>query len=312
MAVLVTGGCGFIGRHLVRELVERVVGEIRVVDIKIDSEFKSEMPTVKFWESDANLLDAPEWEQLMEGIDVVYHLSGLLGTTELFDRVIEAERVNVLGTLNLLEAMRKHHVRKIVFASKPNMWKHNVYTITKENCERYLSMYHEIYGMKPIILRPFNVFGPEEKIEQYRKAVPYFLISALRNEPLEIFGSGEQTMDLIYVTDCVKAFVISAHVPDSVGKVIEIGSGTEVSVNELASLIVKMTVSKSEITHLPMRKGEVENSKIKASTEDMQEILKFKPEITLEEGLRRTIEHYKSNLDKYEIYQFRQCGRTPC
>lgn len=306
MAVLVTGGCGFIGRFLVRELVKREAGEIRVVDIKIDSEFKAEMPTVKFWQLDVNLLDSPEWEHLLEGIDVVYHLSGLLGTTELFDRVIEAERTNVLGTLTLLETMRRRDVSKIVFASKPNIWKHNVYTITKENCERYLSMYHEIYGIKPIVLRPFNIYGPEEKVEQYRKAVPYFIISALKDEPIEVFGNGEQTMDLLHARDCVKMFIISASEPGAIGRAIEIGSGVEVSVNKLAKLIIKLAGSKSEIKHLPMRKGEAENSRIRADIKDMEELLRYKPSITLEDGLSETIEHYRNNLDKYKVYQYRE------
>ncbi len=306
MAVLVTGGCGFIGRFLVRELARRSVDEIRVIDINTDSKLEAEVPNVSFHELDVNLLNTSHWEYLLEGIDTVYHLGGLLGTSELFSRVIEAERVNVLGTLNLLEAMRKHRVQKIVFASKPNMWKHNVYTITKENCESYLSMYHEIYGIKPVILRPFNVYGPEEKVEQYRKAVPYFIISALKDKPIEVFGSGEQTMDLIHVRDCVEAFIISASNPGATGREIEIGSGAEVSVDRLAKLIIKLAGGKSKIKHLPMRKGEVVNSRIKANIGDMEEILKYKPRITLVGGLTETIEHYRNNLDRYKVYQFHE------
>lgn len=306
MAVLVTGGCGFIGRFLVRELAKRGVNEIRVIDINTDNDLKAEIPDVLFQELDVNLLNTNQWEHLLEGVDTVYHLGGLLGTSELFSRVIEAERVNVLGTLNLLEAMRKHHVPKIVFVSKPNMWKHNVYTITKENCERYLSMYQEIYGIKPIILRPFNVYGPEEKVEQYRKAVPYFILSALKDEPIEVFGTGEQTMDLVHVRDCVEAFIISASNPNAIGRTIEIGSGTEVSVNELAKLIIKLAGSKSKIKHLPMRKGEVANSRIKANIKGMKEILKYKLKVSLVEGLTETIEHYRNNLDRYEVYQFHE------
>jgi UDP-glucose 4-epimerase len=174
-------------------------------------------------------------------------------------------------------------------------------------------MYHEIYGIKPVILRPFNVYGPEEKVEQYRKAVPYFIISALKDEPIEIFGSGEQTMDLIHVRDCVEAFIISGNNRSATGRTIEVGSGTEVSVDRLARLIIKLAGSKSEIKHLPMRKGEVANSRIRADIKDMEEILKYKPRITLVEGLNETIEHYRSNLDRYKVYQFHEnelCSST--
>jgi len=92
-------------------------------------------------------------------------------------------------------------------------------------------------------------------VEQYRKAVPYLIISALKDEPIEVFGSGEQTTDLIHVRDCVEAFIVSASNPGATGGIIEIGNGTEVSVNRLAKLIIKSAESKSGIKHLPMRKG---------------------------------------------------------
>jgi UDP-glucose 4-epimerase len=200
--------------------------------------------------------------------------------------------------------MNKNRVKRIVFASKPNMWRHNVYTITKENCEKYLEMYRVIYGLETTILRPFNVYGPEEKVEQYRKAVPYFMISALKNEPIQIFGGGEQTMDLIHVRDCVEAFIVSADERKAVGEVIEIGSGTETIVNELAQLIIKLAGSKSKIKHVSMRKGETPDSRIKADTRNMEDILQLTPRVTLEEGLSETIEHYRNHLHEYTVYEF--------
>ena len=301
MAKLVTGGMGFIGRHLVRELAKQ--DEVKVVDIQADSTIVREYPNVKFYKMDVTALNPYQWERLLEGVSVVYHLSGLLGTSELYSRIIEAECVNVLGTLHLLEAMNKNHARRIVFTSKPNMWKHNVYTITKENCERYLEMYRAIYGMEVTILRPFNVYGPEEKVEQYRKAVPYFIISALKNEPIEIFGDGQQTMDLIYVEDCVGAF-IAASQQRAIGEVLEVGSGHETSVNVLAKLIIRLAKSKSEIKHLSMRKGETPNSRIRADTTNMEKVCQFTAQTNLAKGLCKTIEYYRENLDKYKVYKF--------
>lgn len=121
------------------------MGKIRVIDINTYTKLEMEVPNVSLQQLDVNLLNTPHWEYLLKGIDTVYHLGVLLGTSELFSRVIEAEQVNVLGTLNLLEVMRKHHAPKIAFVSKPNMLTHNVNTITKENYERYLSIYHEIW-----------------------------------------------------------------------------------------------------------------------------------------------------------------------
>jgi UDP-glucose 4-epimerase len=299
MAILVTGGSGFIGRFLIRELAKRGEDEIRVIDINQDDKLKAELPGVQFYKLDVSQIT--QWDSLLADVKLIYHLGGLLGTSELFERIIEAERVNVIGTLNILEAMRKYGVKKILFTSKPNVWKHNVYTITKENCERYLDMYHEIYGIEYVILRPFNVYGPEEKIEQYRKAVPYFIISACNNKPLEIYGNGKQTMDLVYVSDCVNAMIQAANEPAAIRHTIEIGTGKGTDVNGLANLIVNMVGSQSEVRHIPMRKGEIEDTLLSANTKEMEQILKYRPKWSLEAGLKETIQHYKSNLNKYNV-----------
>ena len=303
MRALVTGGCGFIGRSIVKELVKKHY-DVKVFDIELDDELIKELPEVEFEKKDILNDDLN-----LEGIDVVYHFAGLLGTSELFSRIIEAEKINVVGSLRLLESMRKHNVDKIIFASKPNVWKNNVYTITKENFEKYLHMYYEIYKIKPVILCPFNVYGLNEKIEQYRKAVPYFIISAIKGEDIEIFGDGSQTMDLIYVGDVAKFAVICGENPAAIEHKIELGSGVETSVKVLAETIIKLVGSKSKIKHLDMRKGEIAETHLKAN------LGKFKwingrddMKITsLSEGLTKTIEHYKNNLDKYQkIYEFKE------
>lgn len=300
MEILVTGGNGFIGRFLVRKLINEGY-KVKIIDKNIDKKLKKEMPEVEFYKLDISNTNI-NWKDILKNVNIVYHLAGLLGTSELFERAIEAERINVLGTLNLLEAMRKHKVEKILFTTKPNIWKHNIYTITKENCERYLDMYYNIYGIKPIIACPYNVYGPEEKIEEYRKAVPYFIISALKNNPIEIFGNGEQTMDLIYVEDCVNAMIESTKNKDLINKTIELGTGKDIKVNELAKKIIKLTKSNSKIIHREMRKGEIPNSRVCANINNMKKILGCTPKISLIEGLGKTIQHYRQRLNEYKIY----------
>lgn len=298
MKYLVTGGTGFIGRHLVRELAEN--GDVVVVDRENDAEFDS--PNVVVHQKDITALGIRDWDTLLEGVDTVYHLCGLLGTSELYSRIVEAEKVNVVATLSLLEAMRRTGTMRMIYVSKPNMWRHNVYTITKENCERYLEMYQHIYGMQATILRPFNVYGPEEKIEHYRKAVPYFIISALKDEPLEVFGDGEQTMDLIYVRDCVQGFLAAAQ-PKAVGQTLELGSGMDVSVNHLAKLVIELSGSTSEVKHIPMRKGEIPNSFIRANVSAMKKVCGFEVGTTLKDGLCESIDYYAQHLDEFSIYK---------
>jgi UDP-glucose 4-epimerase len=293
LKALVTGAAGFIGKHLVQELMSKG-HEVTAFDKK-----QGNVGT-KFIQGD--IVDF-NFEVLLD-VDMVFHLAGLLGTTELYHKIIEAEKVNALGTLNLLESMRRNNVKKIIFTSKPNIWKYNVYTITKENCERYLEMYREIYGFKAVITRPFNVYGPGEYLQEYRKAIPYFILSALRDEPLEIFGDGEQTMDAIYVDDVVKALVLCAEKLPK--ETVEIGTSIPIKVKKLAELIIEMTGSKSKIVYKRMRKGEAIVQRICANG-NMERLLGYKPRTSLKEGLEKTIKWYKEHLDEFrEIYMFKE------
>jgi len=294
LKILVTGAAGFIGKHLIKQFINDGV-DVVAFDRK-DEVFQTE-----FIKGDLTNFN---FDKILGDIDVVFHLAGLLGTTELFHKIIEAEKVNVLGTLNLLESMRRKEVNKIVFTSKPNIWEYNVYTISKENCERYLDMYKEIYGFETIITRPFNVYGPNEPLDDYRKAVPYFIVKALKDESIEIFGDGKQTMDPIYVSDVVTALIkCSEKVPN---EVVEIGTSASLSVNEIAEKIIDLSQSNSDIVHKPMRRGEPNNSYITANG-NIERLLGFKPKINLNEGLKRTIKWYKNHLNEFNnIYKFKE------
>jgi UDP-glucose 4-epimerase len=299
MKAFVTGAAGFIGGNLVRKLLEKDYEVIGFDKKKCSAEIQSV-------QGDIGSFDLSE---VLENVDIVYHLASLLGTAELFERVVEAERVNVLGTVNLLEAMRKNDVDKIVFTTKPNVWKFNVYTITKENCERYLEMYKSVYGFKTILARPFNIYGPDEMLTEYRKAIPYFIVAALKGEPLEVFGDGEQTLDPIYVDDAVEAlFRCGKLLPE---ETVEIGSCKPIKVGDLAQRILDLTHSDSHVVHVPMRSGETCTSIICANG-NSQRLIGFSPKVSLEAGLRRTITWYSDHLEDFRtIYTFKHtCSRA--
>jgi nucleoside-diphosphate-sugar epimerase len=294
LRILVTGAAGFIGKHLVRRLMADK-HEVIAFDIRSCS------LGTQFVHGDVASFD---FGHILEDVDVVFHLASLLGTAELFHRVIEAERVNVIGTLNLLEAMREKDVASIVFTSKPNFWKDNVYTITKETCERYLMMYRNVYGFNAVIARPFNVYGPEEQLNEYRKAIPYFTIAALKNETIEIFGDGEQTMDAIYVDDAIEALVRCSTVRPE--EIVEIGNAKSLKVKQLAQEIIHLSNSKSMVLHVPMRRGEAEAKNVRANG-NIERLIGFRPRISLEAGLKRTIDWYSKHIQEFNnIYKFKK------
>jgi UDP-glucose 4-epimerase len=292
LRTLVTGAAGFVGKYLVRRLLAE--GHEVIAFDKRECNLGT-----KIIRGDIASFD---FEEILKDVNVVFHLASLLGTAELFHRIIEAERVNVLGTLNLLEAMRRKGVNKILFTSKPNIWKHNPYSITKETCEHYLEMYQYVYGFQSVIVRPYNIYGPAEELVEYRKAIPYFVTAALRGEPLEIFGNGEQTMDAIYIDDAVEALIRSAEVASK--ETVEIGTCKPVKVNYLAERIVDLTHATSPIVHIRMRRGEESACEICANG-SMGRLLGFSPRITLDEGLKKTIAWYSKHLDEFgTIYRF--------
>lgn len=301
---LVTGGAGFIGRHLVNELAQNRGHEVVVLDYEIENELFDGMDRVSQHLVDIRNID--QHHGLLEGVDAVYHLAGLLGTTELYSRVVEAEEINVLGTVKLLEAMREHGVERILYTSKPNMWRHNIYTITKTNGARYVEAYDEVYGFDSTIVKPYNVYGPDERLDIYRKAVPYFIVAALQGDPLEVFGSGRQTMDLLYVDDAARMFADLAETDASSGETVELGSGEPVTVNALAEEVVELVGSESPIEHVPMREGEDEDSLVVADTSAMNRVLGIPDLVPRREGLLNTIKHYEDNLEAYSgnIYEF--------
>ncbi len=275
--VLVTGGKGFIGAPLVNQLKKRGY-EVTVFDLP---------------ENDVTNLE--QVRRAMVGIDTVFHLAGMLGTHELVVNSAKAVGVNIIGTLNILEAAKEVGA-KVLFMSKPNCWL-NTYTITKVAAESFCEMYGKEFGVKYVILKPFNVLGEAQPMVDYRKAVPFMITESLQGKPLTIYGDGEQTVDLVYVGDVAEACILAGENEAAVGKIIEIGSGEEVTVNDMARLIIKLTGSNSTINHIPMRRGEVEHTHIKADISAMRDLLVYIPHTSLEDSLKKTIEFYRKKLE---------------
>ncbi len=254
MKTLVTGGTGFVGRHFVERL--RRDGH-EVSTLSLDSG-DGDAPHIS-----ADVCDRDAVIDIIQGFDVVYHLAGLLGTHELLSRTYEAARVNILGTINILDGARERGA-KVVYIGKPNL-SLNTYSITKGCAEAFTTLYNRELDLSCVSVRWFSVYGPEQSFHT-RKAAPYFIRWALRNEPIEIWGTGNQTVDLIYVTDAIAATVQIANEKGLEGKSIDVGSGVEISANDLARLVIRLANSSSEVRHLPMRPGEPLDLRVKADT----------------------------------------------
>lgn len=254
MKAIVLGGAGFIGRYICEVLVKRGY-EVRV--LAKDRALRALPEAVEFQQGD--YLDQAAVRKSLEGVDVVYQLAGLLGTTELCEKgaALKAERVNVQGHLEILDLCCELGIRDVFFPTKPNDWC-NGYSITKEAGERFSTMYTMYRGLRVRMLRWIDVFGPGQKLKPIRKAIPTWCFQASNGLPLEIYGSGEQEMELCYVEDIAKTTVDFMEIPWRMKflEPLDCGCGVRLSVNEIARTIKKMANSKSFLTYFPMRDGQ--------------------------------------------------------
>ena len=293
MNILVTGGAGFIGRYVCMNLINKghkvIVYDYQRPEIK-DVIFYSGciQDRLKLWEA-------------IEKADAVIHLTGVLGTAETIDNPFLSIDVNITGSTNVFEACRKFEKRG-VYIAVGNPFMNNSYSITKTAAERLALMYNKEHGTKIAIVRGLNVYGPYQKAKPVRKVIPNFCLPAICDKPIIIYGSGNQVMDFIYAADAAE--VLSRALLDDhnvYDKIFEAGSGQRTTINEIAEMVVKISDSKSEIIHEPMRQGEISDSVVVADTKTL-EPLRLKPSdfVSMESGLKMTIEYYKRNFPSYQ------------
>lgn len=281
MKALVTGGSGFIGRYLVNEL--------KAQGNEVDVLTNQQVPNTIY----GDVQDRDLMLKLIPNYDIVYHLAGVLGTSELITQAYEASKVNILGTVNILDGAVKHGT-KVVEITKPNVWL-NTYSITKYAAESFTKMYKEQLGLPTVSIKWFNVYGPGQSFH-CQKAVPFFIRWALQNKDLEIWGDGEQTADFIHVHDAVRATIEVGKWDKLEGSTVDVGSGIETTVNELAELIIRKVGSKSQIKHFPMRPGETPNTRLMADLGVLNSI-GFGFLHNLEDGMQETVDWYRRDLD---------------
>ena len=299
MKVLITGGSGFIGSHLVEHFQGKA--EVRVLDnLRTGHRRNLDGFDVEFIEG--SILDRELVARAVTGVDYVFHLAALVSVPESMERPHECVALNVTGLLNVLEACATAGVRKLCFSSSAAVYGNNLelpkhegmrpeprspYAVTKLDGEYYCQQFAESGRLETMALRFFNVFGPRQNPRgAYAAAVPIFMEQALAGAPLTIHGDGGQTRDFVYVKDIVAANVFGATTPGLTG-VFNAGYGGKITVLELARRIIELSGSRSEIRHASERAGDVRHSM--ASVEKLR-AAGFRPSGSLEKGIAATLD----------------------
>ena len=284
MNVIVTGGSGFIGSHLAKEL--RKHHNVTTFDL-VDGQ---------------DVTDAEQVKEALKGQDFCFHLAGMLGTHELVSETAKAVKINIGGTVNVLDACVEHGV-KLIEISKPNVWV-NTYSITKDASEQFTEMYRRELGLKASVVKWFNVYGTGQPLFEeagYKKAIPTWIVDGLKGRPIEIYGNGHQTVDLVHTADTVASVIAMMDNFDVCeGKTYEVGAD-EVELNKVAEMIRDLTGGRSEISNVPMRAGETPDTKLKANLKPLKDDTGWEPKVSLEEGLKECINYYNKKYVETNI-----------
>ncbi|NKE34954.1 NAD-dependent epimerase/dehydratase family protein [Natronococcus sp. JC468] len=290
--ILVTGGAGFIGSHLVDALVDD--NDVRVLD-DLSSGRRDRVP------ADASLIegdlrDDDALARATDGVDLIFHEAALVSVERSVAAPLESHAVNVDGTLALLERARVEDAR-VVVASSAAIYGRPEYTpideghptapsspygLEKATVDEYARLYHELYGLETVALRYFNVYGPGQVGGDYSAVIGVFLEQAQAGEPITIDGDGTQTRDFVHVSDVVQANLLAA-TTDAVGEAFNVGTGSSVTIRELAETIREVVGSNSEIVHCDPRPGDIQRSR--ADVERGRTELGYEPTVPLEQGL---------------------------
>jgi UDP-glucose 4-epimerase len=291
MKSVITGG-GFIATFLANELTQRG-HEVAVYGLE-----RVPVPQVRFVEGDIRDMDRLFYA--CTNADVIFHLAGILGTDSLCDKALDAVDVNLRGAIHVFEAAKQFHCRVINVGLIPQ-WD-NSYMITKNAASSFGKMYHREFGADILTVQLTHAYGPFQRTDLYRKAIPSFIIQALQNLPIEIYGNGHQIMDCIYAADAAVALRLIAECKETLPPVLQLGSGQKTTVAALAQSVINLTASSSTLTYLPMRPGEppADNYAVSINCTIWQERFGWTPGVTLQDGLTKTISWYKDRLVHFQ------------
>jgi nucleoside-diphosphate-sugar epimerase len=308
---LVTGGAGFIGSHVAERLL-RQGGRVRVLDnfstgrrehLDFASGAGDALEVIE-----ADLRDLAAVERAARGVEVVYHQAAMRSVPRSIDDPLGANDNNVNGTLHVLEAARRHGVRRVVYASSSSVYGDNPelpkredqptapispYAVSKAAGEQYARVWSKLYGVETVGLRYFNVFGPrQDPKSEYAAVLPRFILWAFRGEPLQVHGDGHQSRDFTFIDNVVEANLLAGQAPDASGEAFNVGCGERTSLLEVIAMLEAILGRKLERLHAPSRGGDVPHTL--ADVSKAKRLMGYAPLVGFADGFRRTVEYFRA------------------
>jgi UDP-glucose 4-epimerase len=301
MKVLITGGAGFMGSHI----AEHFQGKADVVILdNLRSGYRKNLDGLDVEFIEGSVTDRDAVKRAVKGVDFVFHLAAMISVPESMEKPVECVDINAAGTLVVLEEAASAGAKKLCLSSSAAIYGDNPivpkletmlpepkspYAVTKLDGEYYCKMFADEGWLETACMRYFNVFGPrQDPGSAYAAAIPIFIEKAISNQPVTIFGDGEQTRDFIYVKDIVAANAYLAQTAGLTG-VYNVAYGKRQTINDIAARIIQLTNSTSEIQYKPVRAGDVKHSQA-----NIEKITKagFLPTSNFDAGLEKTIEFF--------------------
>ncbi len=309
--VVITGGAGFIGSHIAEEVAKEY--EVVIID-NLDDYYSPDLkrrnleillanPNVRFVEGD--ITDTDLLRRVIDSdVEFVYHEAAQAGVRISVENPFKPNNVNVLGTLNVLKASLDAGVKRVINASSSSVYGKvkylpfdeahptmpvSPYGVSKLAAEHYCRVFYEVYGLPTVSLRYFTVYGPRMRPDL---AISIFTGKMLANEPITVYGDGEQTRDFTYIDDIVRVNRRLLETSTADGYAMNVGGGHRITVNDLIAHLREITGSASEVVYSDKQKGDAEHTL--ADTSLAGKLVRYRPEVSIREGLGRFVEWYRS------------------